>query len=34
MATSHDWHLLLPATDPDFPWTMYLGGLVCISVFY
>ena len=26
MATSNDWHLLLPATDPDFPWTMYLGG--------
>jgi solute:Na+ symporter, SSS family len=33
-ATSPDWHLLLPATDPDFPWTQYLGGLVCISVFY
>jgi SSS family solute:Na+ symporter len=34
MATSKDWHLILPATDPDFPWTQYLGGLVCISVFY
>jgi len=34
MATSKDWHLILPATDQDFPWTMYLGGLVCISVFY
>ena len=34
MATSDEWHLLLPATDPDFPWTMYLGGGVCISVFY
>ena len=34
IATSHDWHLILPATDPDFPWTQYLGGLVCISVFY
>ena len=33
-ATSDDWHMLLPADDPDFPWTMYLGGLVCISVFY
>ena len=33
-ATSHDWHLILPATDLDFPWTQYLGGLVCISVFY
>src|SRR5437762_10691789 len=28
------WHLLLPATDPDFPWTMYLGGTLCISTFY
>lgn len=34
MATSSDWHLLLPADDPDFPWTMYLGGALCISVFY
>jgi SSS family solute:Na+ symporter len=34
MATAKDWHLLLPASDPDFPWTMYLGGLLCISVFY
>lgn len=34
MATSPNWHLILPATDPDFPWTQYLGGLVCISVFY
>jgi SSS family solute:Na+ symporter len=34
METSKDWELLLPATDPDFPWTMYLGGVVCISVFY
>lgn len=33
-ADSADWHLLPPASDPDFPWTMYLGGLVCISVFY
>lgn len=32
--TSKDWHLILPATDPDFPWTMYLGGVLCISVFY
>jgi SSS family solute:Na+ symporter len=29
-----DWHLLLPASDPDFPWTMYLGGTLCISTFY
>jgi SSS family solute:Na+ symporter len=31
---SADWHMLLPASDPDFPWTMYLGGIVCISVAY
>ncbi|MEI8373909.1 MAG: sodium/solute symporter [Planctomycetota bacterium] len=34
METSPDWHLLLPSDDPDFPWTMYLGGILCISVFY
>ena len=34
LATSKNWHLLLPASDPDFPWTMYLGGALCISVFY
>jgi len=34
MATSKDWHLLLPATDPDFPWTAYLGGALCVSIFY
>ncbi len=34
MATSKDWHLLLPATDPDFPWTQYLGSFLCISTFY
>ena len=28
------WDLLLPASDPDFPWTMYLGGTLCISTFY
>lgn len=33
-ATSDQWHLLLPANDPDFPWTMYLGGTLCISIFY
>jgi SSS family solute:Na+ symporter len=26
--------MLLPADDPAFPWTMYLGGAICISVFY
>lgn len=34
METTKDWKLMLPANDPDFPWTMYLGGLLCISVFY
>ncbi|MEJ7780171.1 MAG: sodium/solute symporter [Daejeonella sp.] len=34
IATSKDWDMLLPANDPDFPWTMYLGGAICISVFY
>jgi SSS family solute:Na+ symporter len=34
MANSKDWHLILPATDADFPWTQYLGGIICISVFY
>jgi SSS family solute:Na+ symporter len=33
-ATSDTWHMILPASDPDFPWTMYLGGVICISVFY
>lgn len=34
LATSDNWHMLLPADDPDFPWTMYLGGLLCISIYY
>lgn len=34
LATTQDWHLFLPADDPDFPWTMYLGGVLCISTFY
>jgi len=34
METSKDWDLFLPADDPDFPWTMYLGGTLCISIFY
>lgn len=34
METSKNWDLLLPANDPDFPWTMYLGGSLCISIFY
>ena len=34
VATTDDWHMFMPADDPDFPWTMYLGGVTCISVFY
>lgn len=33
-AATADWHLLLPASDPDYPWTMYLGSALCISTFY
>lgn len=32
--TSKDWKMFYPADNPDFPWTMYLGGVICISVFY
>lgn len=34
LETTKDWKLMMPADDPDFPWTMYLGGMLCISVFY
>lgn len=34
LETTKDWKLMLPADDQDFPWTMYLGGLLCISIFY
>ena len=34
LETTKDWKLMMPADDPDFPWTMYLGGILCISVFY
>lgn len=34
LETTKDWKLIMPADDPDFPWTMYLGGLLCISIFY
>jgi solute:Na+ symporter, SSS family len=33
IADSRNWHMILPADDPDFPWTMFLGA-VCISVYY
>jgi SSS family solute:Na+ symporter len=34
VAASENWHMLLPADHPDFPWTMFLGGSLCISVYY
>ena len=34
MATSKDWHLIMPYTDPDFPWTMFIGATLSIGVFY
>lgn len=34
VASSVDWHLLLPASDPNYPWTQYLGSTLCISTFY
>lgn len=34
LKTAPSWKMFYPASDPDFPWTMYLGGLLCISVFY
>lgn len=34
MATSKDWHLILPANDPDYPWTQYLGSSASVGVFY
>jgi solute:Na+ symporter, SSS family len=34
LESAEKWDLLLPASDPDFPWTMYVGGLLCISIFY
>src|SRR5207249_5450810 len=27
-------HLLLPASDPDLPWTSYLRRTLCVSTFY
>lgn len=34
LETSKDWDMLLPADDKAFPWTMYLGGALCVSIFY
>ena len=32
--SSREWDLLLPYNDPDFPWTMYVGSTLAISIFY
>ena len=32
--SSMHWNLLPPANDQNFPWTMLLGGGLCVSVFY
>ena len=34
VASSADWHMFLPASDPDYPWTGYLGASLCVSTFY
>jgi solute:Na+ symporter, SSS family len=34
VASSANWHLLLPASDPDYPWTQYFGSFLCVSTFY
>lgn len=34
MATRQEWDLLLPSDDPDYPWTQFIGGILCISAFY
>jgi SSS family solute:Na+ symporter len=34
MATQTEWDFFLPASDMDYPWTQYLGGVLCISAFY
>jgi len=34
IATSKEWHLILPANDPDYPWTQYLGANASVGVFY
>lgn len=34
MATQTEWKLILPSNDPDYPWTQYVGGTLCISAFY
>lgn len=34
MESSKDWKLWYPASDPNFPWTRYIGAYLCISIFY
>lgn len=31
---AQNWHLVMPATDPAFPWTMYIGASLGIGIFY
>ena len=32
--SQREWDILLPYNDPHFPWTMYLGSTLSISIFY
>ncbi len=32
--SSKKWKIWFPASDPDFPWTRYVGAYLCISIFY
>lgn len=32
--SSKDWKMWFPASDPNFPWTRYIGAYLCISIFY
>lgn len=34
LETRREWDLVLPADDPDYPWTQYFGSALCISTFY
>lgn len=34
LATQSEWKLMYPADDPDYPWTQFLGMILCLSPFY
>jgi SSS family solute:Na+ symporter len=34
MNMSNDWHLILPASDKDIPWTTFIGASLGIGIFY